>query len=62
MGLVNDHVTGCAAGAEVEKVRRKFIRPRWRAETQLFDQSARALIVEGVRLNRSSDRRRTSTS
>ena len=28
MGLVNDHVSGCAAGAEVEKARRAFIRPR----------------------------------
>jgi DNA-3-methyladenine glycosylase I len=28
MGLVNDHVSGCGAGAEVEKARREFIRPR----------------------------------
>jgi DNA-3-methyladenine glycosylase I len=27
MGLVNDHVRGCAAGAEVERLRREFIRP-----------------------------------
>jgi DNA-3-methyladenine glycosylase I len=28
MGLVNDHVNGCAAAAGVEKARRAFIRPR----------------------------------
>ena len=28
MGLVNDHVVGCAAGAEVERLRRDFVRPR----------------------------------
>lgn len=27
MGLVNDHVKGCAAGAEVERLRRSFKRP-----------------------------------
>lgn len=27
MGLVNDHVTGCRAGAEVEELRRAFVRP-----------------------------------
>jgi DNA-3-methyladenine glycosylase I len=28
MGLVNDHVEGCAARASVEKARGKFQRPR----------------------------------
>ena len=28
MGLVNDHVRGCAAGLEVERLRRDFVRPR----------------------------------
>jgi DNA-3-methyladenine glycosylase I len=28
MGLVNDHVNGCAAAAGVDKARRAFIRPR----------------------------------
>jgi DNA-3-methyladenine glycosylase I len=28
VGLVNDHVRGCAAAAEVEKARRTFVRPR----------------------------------
>ena len=28
MGLVNDHMRGCAAGAEVERLRRSFVRPR----------------------------------
>jgi DNA-3-methyladenine glycosylase I len=28
VGLVNDHVRGCAAAADVEKARRGFIRPR----------------------------------
>ena len=28
MGLVNDHVRGCAAGVEVERLRREFVRPR----------------------------------
>ena len=28
MGLVNDHVRGCAAGAEVQRLRRDFARPR----------------------------------
>src|SRR5690242_11561355 len=28
MGLVNDHVRGCAAGAEVTGLRREFVRPR----------------------------------
>jgi DNA-3-methyladenine glycosylase I len=28
MGLVNDHVRGCAAGREVERLRRDFARPR----------------------------------
>ena len=28
MGLVNDHVRGCAAGAEVTRLRREFVRPR----------------------------------
>ena len=28
IGLVNDHVRGCTAGAEVERVRRDFVRPR----------------------------------
>ena len=27
MGLVNDHVTGCDAGTEVERLRRTFVRP-----------------------------------
>jgi len=27
MGLVNDHLRGCAAGVEVERVRRSFVRP-----------------------------------
>ena len=27
MGLVNDHVRGCAAGVEVERLRREFVRP-----------------------------------
>jgi DNA-3-methyladenine glycosylase I len=27
MGLVNDHVRGCAAGAEVERLRKQFVRP-----------------------------------
>jgi DNA-3-methyladenine glycosylase I len=28
MGLVNDHVKGCAAGREVERLRRDLVRPR----------------------------------
>ena len=28
MGLVNDHIRGCAAGLEVERLRRNFVRPR----------------------------------
>jgi DNA-3-methyladenine glycosylase I len=28
MGLVNDHVRGCAAGKEVSRLRREFVRPR----------------------------------
>jgi DNA-3-methyladenine glycosylase I len=28
MGLVNDHIRGCAAGAEVRRLRRDFARPR----------------------------------
>jgi len=28
MGLVNDHIRGCAAGLEVERLRRDFVRPR----------------------------------
>jgi DNA-3-methyladenine glycosylase I len=28
MGLANDHVRGCAAGAEVTRLRRDFVRPR----------------------------------
>jgi DNA-3-methyladenine glycosylase I len=28
MGLVNDHIRGCAAGLEVERLRRDFARPR----------------------------------
>jgi DNA-3-methyladenine glycosylase I len=28
MGLVNDHVRGCAAGAEVTRLRKEFVRPR----------------------------------
>ena len=28
MGLVNDHVRGCTAGAEVTRLRREFVRPR----------------------------------
>ena len=28
MGLVNDHVRGCAAGAEVTRLRKDFVRPR----------------------------------
>jgi DNA-3-methyladenine glycosylase I len=28
MGVVNDHIRGCAAGAEVERLRRDFVRPR----------------------------------
>ena len=27
VGIVNDHVAGCAAGIEVERLRRKFVRP-----------------------------------
>ena len=27
MGLINDHVPGCAAGVEVEQLRRAFVRP-----------------------------------
>ncbi|TME02949.1 MAG: DNA-3-methyladenine glycosylase I [Chloroflexi bacterium] len=27
MGLVNDHVRGCAVGVEVERLRREFVRP-----------------------------------
>jgi DNA-3-methyladenine glycosylase I len=27
MGVVNDHVRGCAAGAEVERLRKVFVRP-----------------------------------
>ena len=28
MGLINDHVRGCAAGEEVRRLRRDFVRPR----------------------------------
>jgi DNA-3-methyladenine glycosylase I len=28
MGLVNDHIRDCAAGAEVVRLRREFVRPR----------------------------------
>ena len=28
MGLVNDHIRGCAAGAEVQRLRKDFVRPR----------------------------------
>jgi DNA-3-methyladenine glycosylase I len=28
MGVVNDHIRGCAAGVEVERLRREFARPR----------------------------------
>lgn len=28
MGLVNDHEKGCAAGAEVTRLRKDFVRPR----------------------------------
>jgi DNA-3-methyladenine glycosylase I len=28
MGLVNDHIRGCAAGAEVQRLRRNFVRPQ----------------------------------
>jgi DNA-3-methyladenine glycosylase I len=28
MGLVNDHLEGCAAGAEVTRLRKEFVRPR----------------------------------
>ena len=28
MGLVNDHVRGCVAGREVDRLRRAFVRPR----------------------------------
>jgi DNA-3-methyladenine glycosylase I len=28
MGIINDHIRGCAAGAEVERLRRSFERPR----------------------------------
>lgn len=28
MGLVNDHIKGCAAGAEVQQLRRAFVRPK----------------------------------
>jgi DNA-3-methyladenine glycosylase I len=28
MGVVNDHIRGCAAGAEAERVRSDFVRPR----------------------------------
>ena len=27
MGLVNDHIRGCAAGAEVQRLRREFVPP-----------------------------------
>lgn len=27
MGLLNDHVPGCAAGAECERLRGEFVRP-----------------------------------
>ena len=27
MGLVNDHLRGCAAGVEVQRLRRSFTRP-----------------------------------
>jgi DNA-3-methyladenine glycosylase I len=27
MGLMNDHIRGCAVGAEVERLRRTFVRP-----------------------------------
>jgi DNA-3-methyladenine glycosylase I len=27
MGLINDHVAGCAAGREVQRLRREFVRP-----------------------------------
>lgn len=27
MGLVNDHIRGCAVGAEVERLRKDFVRP-----------------------------------
>ena len=32
VGLVNDHVRGCAAAAEVEKARRAFVRPSLRID------------------------------
>lgn len=28
VGIVNNHVPGCAAGAEVQRLRRQFVRPR----------------------------------
>ena len=28
MGLVNDHIRGCAAGVESDRLRRKFVRPK----------------------------------
>jgi len=28
MGVVNDHIRGCAAGADVERLRQDFARPR----------------------------------
>jgi hypothetical protein len=28
MGLVNDHIRGCEAGVQVERLRRDFKRPR----------------------------------
>jgi DNA-3-methyladenine glycosylase I len=32
MGVVNDHLAGCRAGAEVEAMRRAFKRPRPKAQ------------------------------
>ncbi len=29
MGLINDHIRGCAAGAESERLRREFVRPKF---------------------------------
>jgi DNA-3-methyladenine glycosylase I len=29
MGLINDHIRGCAAGVEAERMRREFVRPKF---------------------------------
>ena len=45
VGLVNDHVRGCAAAAEVEKARRAFVRP------ELTDLRSKALVTPVSELN-----------